>query len=294
MEKEKPAKPTIKDPVVPDEITALIRYASERGIDPDGAILGNLSKALRARATGAGEGLGFAKGEGTEAAHETVLKYYSQLTKLTYPVNGRTLLDTERVFRNLGWIFFWTFFFLILAVGNKILYLWFEDLPEPEEGWPLYLLNVQRYVLDYLSPFFWGGLGSCVFLLKTLSDKAAERSFDHRQLQGWGTRIVLGAVLGAVVQYVYNPASFTTESFRLDASAVAFLTGVGVKVVYGAIEKTIDVLASKMSLDTLRRARAPAEPVLAYLDQALAKTRDPDKRKLLTELIGELGRPKKG
>ncbi len=294
MEKAKPAKPTIKDPVVPDEITALIRYASERGIDPDGAILGNLSKALRARATGAGEGPAFAKGEGAEAANDVVLKYYSQLTKLTYPVNGRTLLDTERVFRNLGWIFFWTFFFLILAVGNKILYLWFEDLPEPEEGWPLHLLNVQRYVLDYLSPFFWGGLGSCVFLLKTLSDKAAERSFDHRQLQGWGTRIVLGAVLGAVVQYVYNPASFTTESFRLDASAVAFLTGVGVKVVYGAIEKTIDVLASKMSLDTLRRARAPAEPVLAYLDQALAKTRDPDKRKLLTEIIGELGRPKKG
>jgi hypothetical protein len=34
--------------------------------------------------------------------------------------------------------------------------------------------------------------------------------------------------------------------------------------------------------------------VLATLDQALAKTRDPDKRKLLTELIGELSRPKKG
>ena len=135
--------------------------------------------------------------------------------------------------------------------------------------------------------------GSCVYLLKTLSDRASERSFDRRQLQGWGTRIMLGAILGAVVQYLYNPASFTTEAFKLDASAVAFFTGVGVKVVYGAIEKTIDMLASKMNLAAIRRGQTPNETVAAYISQLAGKTRDDGERKLLQKLSDNLSKQRK-
>jgi hypothetical protein len=242
---------TTTDLIDPGEVSALIRYASERGLDKEGKILGGVARALSAYTAARAEG---AAPDRVDAATQDVLKEYSQLAALTCPVNGHTLQDTDRIVHHLRWILVFTGIFLILAVADKILALWFADIPEPEEDLPLVFLNLQRYVLGYLSPFIWGGLGSCVYLLKTLSDKAADHSFDHRQLQGWGARIMLGAVLGAVLQYVYNPESFTTQSLKLDASAVAFLTGVGVKVVYGAIEKTIDMLATKMNLAAVRSA----------------------------------------
>lgn len=286
---------SIKDPFVPDEVNALIRYASERGIDRSGEILVNLSRALEAFTTNVPKvALSVTDKDKMEMSpREAVLYYYNQLSALTQPVNGRTLIDTEKAFWNIKWIIFWTFAFLVLAVSNKMLFLWFEDMPEPEEGSLLLLINIQRYVLDYLSAFFWGALGSCVYLLKTVSDHASERSFDHRQLQGWGPRILLGAILGAVVQYLYNPASFTTEAFKLDASAVAFFTGVGVKVVYGAIEKTIDTLASKMNLAAIRRGQTPDRAVAVRIDQLAGKTHDAAKRKLLQELSDELSKPRK-
>ena len=295
MEK-KTANYGIKDPVVPDEVNALIRYASERGIARDGEILINLSRALDAFTTNTSPKvtLSFADKDKMDLSpREAVLRCYNQLAALTQPVNGRTLIDTEKAFWSSKWIMFWTIAFLVLAVSNKMLFLWFDDMPEPEERPLLLLMNIQRYVLDYLSAFFWGGLGSCVYLLKTLSDRASERSFDRRQLQGWGTRIMLGAILGAVVQYLYNPASFTTEAFKLDASAVAFFTGVGVKVVYGAIEKTIDMLASKMNLAAIRRGQTPNETVAAYISQLAGKTRDDGERKLLQKLSDNLSKQRK-
>lgn len=286
---------SIKNPVVLDEVGALIRYASERGIDRSGEILINLSRALDAFATNTSKvALSSADRDKTEISpREAVLRYYNQLSALTQPVNGRTLIDTEKAFWHIKWIMFWTVMFLILAVSNKILFLWFDDIPEPEEGLLLLLMNIQRYVLDYLSAFFWGGLGSCVYLLKVLSDRASERSFDRRQLQGWGTRIMLGAILGAVVQYLYNPSSFTSEAVKLDASAVAFFTGVGVKVVYGAIEKTIDTLASKMNLAAIRRGQSPEETVATYISQLAGKTQDASRRKLLQDLSADLSKQHK-
>ena len=48
------------------------------------------------------------------------------------------------------------------------------------------------------------------------------------------SRIWLGAILGVLNLVIYDPASPTTRKVNLDGNAVAFLTGIGVKVVYGA------------------------------------------------------------
>ena len=81
---------------------------------------------------------------------------------------------------------------------------------------------IQRYMLDPIGPFLWGGIGACVYLLKHLSDKAQEKIFDSRDLKGWFTRILLGGMLGTVVSYVYDPESFAKSDIQIDANAIAF------------------------------------------------------------------------
>ena len=222
----------IEKAMVIEEVTALIRYASERGIDPSGKIIGplyeeveNYNSALEKES----------EEKKTKAAAE-ILRLYSGLTALTSTqtggaradpdvINGRTLLDTKENYRAQSRkILFWGLVSVILAFGTEALDLWFADIVEPKEGKLLVLINIHRYFLDNFSPFFWGALGSCVFLMKRISDKAAKRCFDSRRWRGWTTRILLGAILGTVVVYIYDPGSFTEENINLGANAVAFFT----------------------------------------------------------------------
>jgi hypothetical protein len=96
-----------------------------------------------------------------------------------------------------------------------------------------------------------GGLGSCIFLLKRFSDIASDRTFDSDFIGGWQTRVLLGAILGGVIQYIYDPG-FIIES-GMDENALAFLVGLSVKVFYGALEKLIDAVADKLNLNAIRR-----------------------------------------
>jgi hypothetical protein len=269
-----------------DEIMALVRYASERGLDPTNESIGPLYKS-------ACEYRSVPDDQRCELASALVEKY-GKLAKLTSPVNGRTLLDSSNIKTNLGWLFVYTFVFLVLALGNEVLNRWFGDIVQPEEGWLAAFIAVHRFAIDYFSPFAWGGVGSCVFLLKRLTDLASESTFNKSQMQGWQTRIWLGAILGAVIQHIYDPSSFTENAMRLDVKAVAFLTGVGVKVVYGAIEKTVEVLGEKLNLSAVRRGVVKGEAVRKFLGQKLSETdpaKDPDKRKVILSLIDELEKP---
>lgn len=285
----------ITEPVDLREINALLKYAAERGINPDP--LKALYTDAQAAAPQAGDGDAPSRSAFVALAPERrakLLEEYAVLVKLTLPVTGRTLIHTsdrfERATRPLK---IWTLIFLFLAVGNEVLKAWLGDIPEPEEGWLLDLVNLRRYALEYFVPFFWGALGSLAYLLKRLSDIAEEQTFDQSLSRGWAIRVFLGAMLGGIVQFIYDPSVLTEGmgGFKPTAIALGFLTGVGVKVVYGAIEKTIDVLASKLNLDAIRTTKAETSAVKVYLNDQLAKTskeKEPEKHKAILALIGDL------
>jgi hypothetical protein len=237
----------ISQPLVLEEVNALIRYASERGIDPGGTALAALNKVVV-------EYEGARQGQKAQKQGE-LLKHYATLTAKTAPVNGRTLLDTNQANRQLGTLALLTIVLLALVIANGIFALWFGDQIEPEEGLQLGLLYTQRYVLGYLAPFLWGGLGACVYLLKRLYDIAADRAYDRAQLKGWTLRVLLGAILGAVVVHLFDLSTLTAGGVPLEANAVAFFVGLGVKVVYGAFERMVEVLADKLNLGAIRRAQ---------------------------------------
>ena len=243
----RPQRATLTEPLVIEEVTALLRYASEAGMASDGDLFGKLNQAV-------------AEYEAADEVRKAqlrgaVLTLYSALVSLTKPVNGRTLLDTQRVNSHLLGPLVLTGCLLSLGIANEILSFWFQDQIEPSEGWPRVMLDFRTYILDYLTPFVWGGLGACVYLLKKLYDIAAERAFDRSRLHGWYLRVILGAIFGAVVRFIYDPSSFVGNGINLDANAVAFFTGIGVKVIYGAIESTIIALSERMNLDNVRRER---------------------------------------
>ncbi len=294
----------LDDPLVIKEVTALLKYATERGIDSvyTKRLDVSIQKYQLATASGiemgGGANLSLAKTEFGDVRAD-IVESYAQLVKLTGPVTGRTLVQTaERFQAETRPLRAWTLFFLVLAVGNEILKAWLADMPEPEEGLALHLFNLRRYVLEYCAPFFWGALGSLAYILKRLSDIAEERTFDSALSHGWTIRVFLGAMLGGIIQFIYDPQIFSDgESvLRTNVIALGFLTGVGVKVVYGAIEKTIDVLASKLNLEAIRVTKADNSTIQTFLNDQLNRTdkdKEPEKRELILAMLGDLQTPKK-
>lgn len=292
---------SVTEPLVLEEVKSLLKYAAERGLDQDGSIIKPLYLAVQRFEAGS-QSTQQAAGAPLSSQDELraeILRMYSQLTRLTIPVTGRTLVQTAQNFKSATRpLKFFGFVFLALVVGNEVLKAWLGDVPEPEEGWVLQLLNFRRYVLDYCVPFLWGALGSIAYLLKRLSDIAEERTFDYSTAQGWAARIFLGAILGGVVQYLYDSSVFINPEagLKLSASALGFLTGVGVKVVYGAIEKTIETLGEKMNLNAIKTSKSDTASIRTYLNAELVKTdkdTQSDKRTVLLELLDELKEPKK-
>ncbi len=280
------------------EVRELVRYAAAHGIDkeissrPEGISINNKATLL-CQLT-----ILLNKWEtDKKLPHDymcQVVVLYAELNLLTpEAITGKSLCDSLKVdqvtepIRRITWQMV---FPLILL--NVFLDGWFQDMVEPEEGFWFYMIAFQRYVLDYLNPFLWGALGSCVYLLKIYSDLAETNLFNEDKLQGWGTRITLGAILGGVVQFIYDSSVFTNTGMNLDANAIGFLTGIGVKVVYGALEKTIETLSSFMNLDSIKKESGNRKEIQRYLNEKLSalgeSIDDQEKRKVIHEILLEL------
>lgn len=233
-----------------EEAKALLAYVARRGIEGTEDQLKALHAAIADYEAAADD----AAKKSKEGA---VFDAYAALAKEIFPkfgVNGRTLLDSRRGRRTTFKVMLWTLIFLALALGTQMLGLWAGDHVLEESGLLWLLANAEAYFFRYMNPFFWGGAGACVYLIKRLNDEISEGRFSQAAFTGWGTRILLGAALGAAVVIIFDLSRLEGEASGLSESVVAFLTGIGVKVVYGAIERTIATLAEKLNIAGVRRA----------------------------------------
>lgn len=232
-----PPEPQARPVVSTREVFALLEYAAHKGIERDK--IERLSTEIHKDTPNA----------------SSVAALYADLAAKTTPVTGRSLVDSrDEGFHRLAGIATVTTIFFVLAVGNFIVDAWVADLLEPERGsiW----LDLKRYVWDYLTPFFWGGLGACVFVLKRVQDAAQECTYEHHLMQNWLTRILIGGVLAAIVLIIFDPSTFTSQGLPLRPAAIAFLTGLGVKAVYGGLERLIDEIAKHFKVESLAEKRA--------------------------------------
>ena len=275
----KSAADRLRETVSVEEVSALIRHVAEQGIDTAVGDLAALVKALDAY-----------QRDNSLEAHTTMLEKYTVLVKHAKGRHGRILLENSKTYRYIKAPILLTIGLFVLMAVSEILGNWLADVPTPEDGWLWRVMFVQHYILDYLAPFLWGAIGACVYLLKHLYDIARDREFDSTKFHGWYIRVMLGSILGGIVFYLYNIGDTGEDSINIDAKALAFFTGVGVRVVYGAIERTIVLLAEKLNLDAVRRARRQKQTATAFLTEMLDKTdknTDPDRFTLLTDLLTE-------
>src|SRR5690606_30920782 len=162
---------------------------------------------------------------------------------------------------------FTTFVIAVVSIAALGLNEWVNEGPLEDDRW---LSDFALHYIQFFTPFIWGALGACVYILKRIGDEAASNRFDRDKFRGWGNQALLGAVLGGSITYVINPDAFS--SVTLSVTAIAFLTGLGTKIVYGALEKLIALLAEKMNLDSIREGRGAKSAVTQFLTDEIAKT----------------------
>jgi hypothetical protein len=175
-----------------------------------------------------------------------------------------------------------TLAFFLASIGTLAYAAWVAD--QTPAGTSLLPAGV-AHTIQYFSPFMWGALGSCVYILKRISDEAAAYRFDPDKFQGWQTRALLGAVLGGTITYIVDPAAFTSAT--LSSTAVAFLSGLGTKIVYGGLERLITLLSEKLNLDAVAKTKSKSG-IAEFLAREISNTNpatEPEKYKVLVQLL---------
>jgi len=269
----------------PAEVAALVKYASEKGIDTEEGLLRRLFRALgEYDKDPTSEAKGVLDKDGGKVSNaELILSDYSQLTKLADNVNGRNLLHGRHLMRETQEFLLVTLLFFVASIAALAYGAWLADETPADDPW---LPAWAAHTIQYFAPFGWGALGSCVYILKRISDEAAANRFDPDRFQGWGTRALLGAVLGGTITYVIDPAAFGTANLSL--TAIAFLAGLGTKVVYGGLERMIALLSEKMNLDAIAKVQTKGGAISEFLAKEITKTdpdKEPEKYKLLVKLL---------
>lgn len=204
----------------------------------------------------------------TSADWAELMKAYAKVTDFTFAergVNGRTVLDTMgqtiggrrsilyRIFcsiRNrplrVGIILFLSALVMELAAA------WAGSL-STTEGYSPNKIRFYRSTIvlaPFLIPAAWGGIGSCIFLMKRLTDRLGELAYEESRLKGDGTRIFLGAMLGVIVVVLFFPnfnSNIQVGTVSFGPATAAFIGGLGVKPVYAAFEALAEGLANRVS-----------------------------------------------
>jgi hypothetical protein len=145
-----------------------------------------------------------------------------------------------------------------------------------------------RTLLELLTPWMYGGLGACVYLLRSAHTYIYLRTFDVRRKPEYFNRILLGMIAGgSIILFANNIAGDDGTVIQLGSAALGFLAGYNTDLLFSAIERISNALLPKIGLNTVQKAggNKPVD-VNALVDQTLkAKGTDKDHLKALTAHI---------
>jgi hypothetical protein len=104
---------------------------------------------------------------------------------------------------------------------------------------------------------------------------------------------MLASIIGAVMIFIVDPAALTEGGIPIEAKTIAFLSGLGVKAVYGGFEKLVNTLVEKFNLGSLRKSVTDESRVREYLVRMLADpgvADDAETKKSISKLLEGLGK----
>ena len=211
-------------------------------------------------------------------------KSYARVTQHVYAtvgVNGRSVLDTMEFgeaiaavggawWRKGGWAnpVNWGkalrgprrpmtigLILLALALALQAVVGWAGRVSDPtQELVDGSLLLTWYWLIRDLAPMLlaglWGGIGSCIFLMKKLSDRLSTMTYEKSRQKGDLARIFVGAFLGlAIVELLIGDLGDTVMvgDANLTPNLVALAAGLATKTVYGILESVIEGVAARVS-----------------------------------------------
>jgi hypothetical protein len=98
----------------------------------------------------------------------------------------------------------------------------------------------QRYIL----PLLYGLLGTCVFVLRTLSSEIRMRTYSDASHIGFRIRLYLGMLGGMVFAWFATPESANGLFMSLSPFAVAFLAGYSVELLFAVMDRFLGAFTS--------------------------------------------------
>ena len=211
------------------------------------------------------EALSAAHANQDENSYQKLMLAYHDLafhTFTTHEVHGKSILDTTREPSSFfaGWVdkrrlpVFLGFIFFLVAVVLQVLEAWTESVlgsddmtadAETTSAASLEFLCAKLLAscIPLLIPVAWGALGACTALAKRVSDRLSAMSFEKNRMQALTARIFLGAALALVLDILVfvegTPAEGNGTSLGFGPIAGAFLAGLFVQHIYGALETLI-------------------------------------------------------
>jgi hypothetical protein len=210
------------------QIEALLHYVVEMGLDKENEIAGEAFEVLSVcrclESSGSEEALVWAK---------RLMAINARLNALVGPtITGRTIRSSAEYGRYLRGI---RFAGMALFAGAVLI-----EISAREQT--LIPQTTAALAVDYAVPFAWGAIGAIIFLMKTISDRASEFSFDERRLRGLPERVLLGALMGTVLVKLFG-----VEDQSFSNAALGFVAGLGTKAIYAAFETLVNGVAQRIS-----------------------------------------------
>ncbi|MCK4742917.1 MAG: hypothetical protein KAT25_03780 [Sulfuriflexus sp.] len=200
---------------------------------------------------------------------------YRDLSNKLSPVNAETLRVTSEesskrtvltpfkgVSRAGRWsrmLMLYTFVFASAILFNEYLNITIGQFTPPDDE-PFALLNILNWhiALSVMVPFLYGGLGACVFLLRSCHLFIHKRTFDERRISEYLNRILLGLVSGGVITlFVNEVAGDGDDVIQLSAAALGFLTGYNNEFLFQTLERIAQALFPKIGVNSIRKEQEP-------------------------------------
>jgi hypothetical protein len=120
-------------------------------------------------------------------------------------------------------------------------------------------LNTIMQGAEILVPFMYGGMGACVYLLRSAHTYIAERSFDPYRIPEYTNRVVLGMISGgAIVLLVNNITNDSGEVVKLSSAALGFIAGYSSDFLFQTIERIVSAILPKVGIETVRKETMPS------------------------------------
>jgi hypothetical protein len=149
-----------------------------------------------------------------------------------------------------------TISFAIIVLGSN----WYLGVKADQADTDTY--RICRVIIELGTPWVYGGLGACVFLLRSAHVFIYQRSFDTRRKPEYFNRILLGAVAGgAIMLFVSQISGDGGTTIQLSAAALGFLAGYNTDFLFSTIERVMAALLPKVGIDSVQKAKPSTHPV---------------------------------